>query len=341
MNIGDNVLIISSPVFEQLSSMFVLQRNADLFKDLSVEVQKWVDEKKQSISQAVISELEVFFSKESFVGLSMIRYAYENNCYQSIPEFINQLESETAHTIYKHFLQTGFTPEEVTDIHNIDEVCHFIKNSSLPENEKWKLTYLYVDIENTKMRFLSLIKQYYEFYFKADIPFFMEKQQKTLDYLNEKNVLSTRENVGEAFPMIPSYVIENKETTLILSPSFFYDTASLCSETDESFLYHFGLNEYDQIEKNKMSQDDVLDAIKIVADEKRIKIIKLLNKAPRYGYELANTLDLSNSTISHHLSTLSSIGIVFSTRIENKVYYQINKEKLQMLMESLTKSLLE
>lgn len=341
MHIGENIQIISSPVFEQLSSMFVFQCHMNNSNQLSIEQQKWVEEKSRVIPQTIKDELQVFFSKESFIGLSMIRYAYEKKCFQSISEFITQLEMEPAHTIFYHFLQTGFTPDEVEDINNLEEVSFFIKQTSLPESEKWKLTFLYVDIENTKQRFLSLLKQYFEFYFKDDLPFFMEKQQENLKLLDEKSIFLTRERIGEAFPNIPSYIIEHKEIKLILSPSFFYDISSLCSENDHSFIYHFGINEYDSMTKKKMTQDDVLDAIKIVADEKRIKIIKLLNKAPRYGYELANTLGLSNSTISHHLSTLSSIGIVFSIRLENKVYYQLDKEKLQAIMEALTNSLLE
>lgn len=343
VELGENIIIIQSPVFEQLSSMFVIQdyANKQPKRELNGELQKWVDEKVRSIPQILKDELEVFFSQETFIGLSMIRYAFETNCYQSLEKFIQQVESDSAYHIFEHFLETGFTPTEVSDIHDFTEVRLFIQNTSIPESEKWKLTYLYVDIENTKNRFISLMKQFYEFYFKTDLPYFLKKQQENIDYLKGKQIFSTREKVGEAFPVIPSYVIENKAMKLILSPSYFYDTSSLSSDSEQSFIYHYGINEYDSNTKNKMSQDDVLDAIKIVADEKRIRIIMLLNKAPRYGYELAQTLSLSNSTISHHLSTLHSIGIVYSMRIENKVYYQLNKDKLKELMETLTKSLLE
>ncbi|MFB7303051.1 MULTISPECIES: ArsR/SmtB family transcription factor [Heyndrickxia] len=335
---GENIIFISSPVFEQLSSMFVVQGDIQSSVGAANEVQKWVEERRRTIPQKLKNDLDVFFSKETFIGMSMIRYAYENNCYESVPNFIHQLESEEPYQLFMRFLQTGFTPDEVSNILDIQEVSHFIKQTNLPESEKWKLTYLYVDIENTKQRFVNLIKQYYEFYFKDDIPYFLKKQQESIADLYDKQQDLTRVQVGNIFPVIPSHVLENKEIKLILSPSFFYDTASLTSDSDDSFIYHFGMNE---MKKNKMSQDDVLDAIKVVADEKRIKIIQLLNKSPRYGYELANTLNLSNSTVSHHLSTLSSIGIVYSTRIENKVYYQLHKEKLQVLMETLTKSLLD
>lgn len=335
---GENIIFISSPVFEQLSSMFVVQGDIQSSVGSANEVQKWVEERRRTIPQKLKNDLDIFFSKETFIGMSMIRYAYENNCYESVPNFIHQLESEEPYHLFMRFLQTGFTPDEVSNIQDIQEVSHFIKQTNLPESEKWKLTYLYVDIENTKQRFVNLIKQYYEFYFKDDIPYFLKKQQESIADLYDKQQDLTRAKVGNIFPVIPSHVLENKEIKLILSPSFFYDTASLTSDSDDSFIYHFGMNE---MKKNKMSQDDVLDAIKVVADEKRIKIIQLLNKSPKYGYELANTLNLSNSTISHHLSTLSSIGIVFSTRIENKVYYQLHKEKLQVLMETLTKALLD
>jgi predicted transcriptional regulator len=66
--------------------------------------------------------------------------------------------------------------------------------------------------------------------------------------------------------------------------------------------------------------DELLAFFKALSDANRLKIVALLAKGERSVEDLAATLDLTSSTVSHHLARLSAIGLV-SARAEG--YYSI------------------
>lgn len=65
---------------------------------------------------------------------------------------------------------------------------------------------------------------------------------------------------------------------------------------------------------------ELLEFFKALADPRRLKLIGLLAHKPHSVEELAALLDLSPSTVSHHLSYLAHVGLV-SARAEG--YYSI------------------
>lgn len=66
--------------------------------------------------------------------------------------------------------------------------------------------------------------------------------------------------------------------------------------------------------------DELLAFFKALSDANRLKIVALLAKGERSVEDLAATLDLTSSTVSHHLARLSATGLV-SARAEG--YYSI------------------
>ena len=77
-----------------------------------------------------------------------------------------------------------------------------------------------------------------------------------------------------------------------------------------------------------MSDDDALQIalrLKALADPARVKIMSLLFSAPEDGYnsgQLAATIGVSESTVSHHLTQLRNAGLVESTRQGMNVYHR-------------------
>jgi predicted transcriptional regulator len=66
--------------------------------------------------------------------------------------------------------------------------------------------------------------------------------------------------------------------------------------------------------------DELLAFFKALSDANRLKIVALLAKGEQSVEDLAATLGLTSSTVSHHLARLSAIGLV-SARAEG--YYSI------------------
>lgn len=78
--------------------------------------------------------------------------------------------------------------------------------------------------------------------------------------------------------------------------------------------------------------------LKALADPARVKIVSYLFGAAtgeEISGELAAALDLSESTISHHLTQLRNAGLVTSDRRGMNVFHRIRPEALQALCTAL------
>jgi predicted transcriptional regulator len=88
--------------------------------------------------------------------------------------------------------------------------------------------------------------------------------------------------------------------------------------------------------------DELLYFFKALADPNRLKMIGLLAKEPLSVEQIAEMLNLHSSTVSHHLSRLSKVGLV-SARAEG--YYSIyrleTKALEQMAQRLLAKETVE
>jgi len=63
--------------------------------------------------------------------------------------------------------------------------------------------------------------------------------------------------------------------------------------------------------------------LKTIAEESRLKILCLIGRGKLCVCEMAETLDLSQSLVSHHLADLKKIGLVEDEKKGQKVYYQL------------------
>jgi DNA-binding transcriptional ArsR family regulator len=65
-----------------------------------------------------------------------------------------------------------------------------------------------------------------------------------------------------------------------------------------------------------------------LGDETRLRILRLIAERDRYLTELANELELSKPTISHHLAQLRSAGLVTLTEQGNLTYYSLRRDRV-------------
>jgi len=88
--------------------------------------------------------------------------------------------------------------------------------------------------------------------------------------------------------------------------------------------------------KEQNPTDELLDFFKALSDTNRLKIVGLLSQQALSVEQIAEMLDLSSSTVSHHLSKLSKVGLV-SARAES--YYNVYRLETDAL-EKMARRLL-
>jgi hypothetical protein len=85
-----------------------------------------------------------------------------------------------------------------------------------------------------------------------------------------------------------------------------------------------------------MSQEDpLLLFFKALADANRLKIVGLLARQEYTVEQLAKTLGLGASTVSHHLSRLSEAGLVSATARSYYNYYHLENGRLEEMARRL------
>lgn len=321
--------------------MFRVNAHEALLSDVSREVagqpaelNQWVDQKRAALPEHIRNELELFFNPESFFGLTLIRFAWEHDAHQEVSTFLQTVEGTPAKQLFVYFFSTGFPEEELKNVSDFDEVSTFIEQSNLPEKEKWKATYLFAHAEETKRRLLEVIRKFY-MYIEDEMADLLERQRSSLkdmkQYIDEKGVET----------LVSNQLQPVKNVELVIAASVLYYDCSLTAETDNLQIFLFGIRQFQLKTDLTVNKERLTSAFKILADEKRLNIIRLLKQGPLYGYELAQRLKLSNSTVSHHLSALSSVGIVKALRKENRVYYEVLPHEIEKLMEQMKQTMIQ
>lgn len=66
-------------------------------------------------------------------------------------------------------------------------------------------------------------------------------------------------------------------------------------------------------------------------------LLKLKQKRKMSAGEIASEFELSNATISYHLSVLKNADLIFETRYQKYIYYEINTSVFEDAIMWLTK----
>ena len=88
------------------------------------------------------------------------------------------------------------------------------------------------------------------------------------------------------------------------------------------------------------STDAVVDAIKLLSDRSRFEILKYISHKEAYGNEIAEHLNLTTATVSHHMGLLIAADLVKLEPRNSKMYYSLNKDTLRQYLEFYEEKLL-
>lgn len=75
--------------------------------------------------------------------------------------------------------------------------------------------------------------------------------------------------------------------------------------------------------------------IKALSDQTRLLILRRLGQSKEYGAKLAESLDLTTATISHHLDILKQADLIQEEKVGNIKYFSLYQERFKALMNRL------
>lgn len=88
--------------------------------------------------------------------------------------------------------------------------------------------------------------------------------------------------------------------------------------------------------KNKKQIFVLIEFLKIISEENRLRIICFLEKNDEQCVcKITEFLVLSQNLVSHHLKVLKDFGLLDSRKVGLNVYYSINESELSIYQEIL------
>ncbi|EDS71406.1 ArsR/SmtB family transcription factor [Anaerofustis stercorihominis] len=83
-----------------------------------------------------------------------------------------------------------------------------------------------------------------------------------------------------------------------------------------------------------MYQDEI-KKFKALSDENRLTIIHSLKNNEKCACKLLDELNISQSTLSHHMKILCDAGLVIFRKEGKWMHYRINKDEVQNIIDLL------
>ncbi|HWQ74252.1 MAG TPA: metalloregulator ArsR/SmtB family transcription factor, partial [Syntrophomonas sp.] len=111
-------------------------------------------------------------------------------------------------------------------------------------------------------------------------------------------------------------------------PSVFTGPHLMMDIRDTELVLYYNLDFY-SITMAKDIPEDIMDIMKVLGDESRVKILKILWQGSATTQSISQILKLAPSTISVHLKLLKRANLVKSEQVKKFVYYEANKELLE------------
>ncbi|WP_027965126.1 ArsR/SmtB family transcription factor [Halalkalibacillus halophilus] len=282
------------------------------------DVEKWIKEISESLGQQDKNELDLFLHTESHIVTLMFPAIHEQQALDNIPKAIEVIKNLTPEK-FRKLLEPNATNSE-TALENLN-------NLNIPDPEKWKLVYCYQFPEDTIKRMAQFLSKMYK-------EIYQSYEEKLLDH-NSKYREEMNKNKEHFLLMLQDYELMDAQTEIILAPSYSLNIGLMYMSLGENlFLGVVGVKR-ESVMNNQRQEQELLEILKIMTDERRFQIMRLLKKRPHYGFELAQELGVSNSTITHHISILLSHQLVESRRDENRVYYSTNTEEMKTVLAQL------
>lgn len=268
------------------------------------------------------------FMKEYLMHLNNISLSLHDMSYDTLNTFISELCE-----------MDGLTPPKT-----YDECYDFIKSYyDTPESDIdfEKTTHLIADMLSDSNTIETSIKPavvtlYDNFYTQkvepvlSTIHSIIESHQVIMDK-DPKNFLFNLSN-GNFNPT--EIDIEDMSPFMI----YFAPYNLYISIKHNNFLYGVGL---DKFKKQKEDKDLYEPLLKFLADPKRYQMIQKLSTKKWFSNELAKEFNITPATMSYHVNKLFGLGVIhFEQGDQNRMYMELDKERLKELLTNMQKDLL-
>lgn len=271
----------------------------------------------------------VQFSTEDHLATAPTVAAYLG---KSRSKTLNKREIDTLVNDFITDTVSGFSKDidnNEIKIKNLEDLLKYLDRESVADETKLLLIDLYYNrykiIEGMIELFLKCAPVCEEYFHIIKDDF-----DKAMKLVEDRNNISNLLNMDASIKINLSQGVE-----AFVSISNF--NGLQLTEGIDGFVMYVGIYFFDYLKlktENRFNDTQIINDLKALGDATRLKIVHLLAKQKMYVQELANELELTPATISHHINVLLKtelITVTLDTERPKTIYYELNKNKIQSL----------
>lgn len=242
----------------------------------------------------------------------------------------------------RHLQSSYFEIEEEEEkILEESEFIKFLDGDTIPMEMKWNIYKIYKNYDFHVDELWAFIEQ--------SIPVFKEVYKKYestfIDFNTFWKEAEKEGTLAEKITAVSGLKLDFNNMEATLCPSWMgCNMITLYGEKSWDDIYiMIGLffKDYNFFDDAQISDKEMCARLKLLSDPSKYEILKLIKEEGKYGAQLAQHLNLTTATISHHVSSLVNSGLVTIEKNANRIYYHLNKPLFGRSIDQLRKDLYE
>lgn len=300
----------------------------------SEDIDCWVKAVDSSISSFLKGEIRILFKCFDINPMVLTSMIINKNI-NKIDEFFSFISNVSGEEYVKSIhmelcmdypLKEELLKEKLEAMYDNNEVKFICETIYNPEEALYRIRYA--------------LHNFYHKFFKA-------KEEMAENYVNKKmaehhqKFLELQDRFTKAVIAMDKKTLDKYEEASFYLSYFLESGAYAIEFIKNHIVIVYGFNMEYRFD-NAIIEEKKKLLFKVLADEKRVEILKLISKRTWYGNELAKHLGITTATLSYHISRLIDIGVVhFEEGENNRFYYKCDTEKLKEIFEYALKDIID
>jgi len=351
--------------YEFLMSLIVFNEKMDYDYEVGSE---WFDTVRAKAGPELLKAIELFDTDCNHVWKHMLGLAYECEPPKDVPTFIANVEATEPLELRLHLI--GYYRREFRRTTPLDVILQaaegdpeaqrqFLKTSfpeagdwkellhrpghtlcfgtgNFPEEGDWKelLHRLFsIDAETTKKVLLDILQSWYDRVFRDYEQQLMPILQRDAESKRAMKQTMSFERFIETATNGIAYVPEPGHRRVLLIPSYVIRPWNEPSDYHDIAIFCYPVADENVTEDSNTPPVRLVRLYKALADERRLRILKMLMTRSYSLQEIADEFGVAKTTMHHHLATLRTAGLVRTQ--SNAKLYSLRRNMLSEVSELL------
>ncbi len=332
MPVGPTVEIDPCPLYDLVASLFVLAN----YGEYDFAREDWTAEMSflGRAADDVREAIDLCFKADLPVGLALIPVIAAMDEPRDFASLLAELRALPGERLVELGLFPSLADLELDPalrkrvMARPHELWQVLERAGLEDAAKRKAFNLLVAPDRFKKTLLDLLEAYWRDFFEGAL----SRTARALESLAAAVGARMREMTPAE--LLQAVVTLEGTRPVVLAPSHYISPYSIVYDDDDRgvLIVLYGREVVPPVE-DTVDLAEVTEFLKVMADETRLRIARLLAEREMYGGELAAILGLTPPTISHHLTKLRASGLIESARRGGYVYYSLRSEALKRLLD--------